>query len=151
VLKKFLLGLGVLLVAAQFVRPGRNESAGPGPDDITAKFPVPPEVSGLLQRACNDCHSNHTRYPWYAEVQPVRWWLDSHINDGKRHLNFSEFGAYPAKRAAKKLQAISDEVTERTMPLKSYTLVHADARLAPAEIKLLAGWAEALQEKIAAP
>jgi len=149
--KKILLLLFLLLVAIQFVRPARNDSAGAGPDDISVRHPVPADVNAVLQRACYDCHSNHTRYPWYAEVQPIRWWLDSHINDGKRHLNFSAFGAYTPQRAGKKLQAVSDEVTEHTMPLKSYTWVHSDARLTPAEIKLLAGWADALQEQIAAP
>ena len=149
--KKIFLGLVVLFVAAQFVRPPKNLAAGPGPNDIGLKHPVPAETQTLLRRACYDCHSNNTRYPWYAEVQPVRWWLDSHIDDGKRHLNFSEFGAYPAKRAAKKLEEISDEVTDHRMPLKSYTWVHAEARLTPAEVKQLTDWADAVREGIAVP
>jgi hypothetical protein len=149
-IKKIIAGLVVLLAAAQFVRPARNLSAAAGPDDLTAKHPVPARVLTVLQRACYDCHSNHTRYPWYAEVQPVRWWLDSHVNDGKRHLNFSEFGAYSAKRAGKKLEQVTDEVEQHNMPLRSYTWMHREARLTPEEITLLAGWADALRAEISA-
>ena len=148
-LKKIIVGLIILLAVAQFVRPEKNLSAGVSPNDITLKHPVPADVKNILQRACYDCHSNQTHYPWYAEVQPVAWWLDSHIKDGKRHLNFSEFAAYPAKRAAKKLTEVVDEVENHVMPLPSYTWVHPEARLTPAEIKLLVDWAEALGQEIA--
>ncbi len=150
-IKKIIAGLVVLLAAAQFVRPARNLSAAAGPDDLAARHPVPARVLAMLQRACYDCHSNNTGYPWYAEVQPVRWWLDSHVNDGKRHLNFSEFGAYSAKRAGKKLEQITDEVEQHDMPLRSYTWVHREARLTPEEIKLLAAWADDLRAEIVAP
>jgi len=150
-IKKIILGLVVLLAAAQFVRPARNQAAIPSPNDISVKHPVPSNVQALLHRACYDCHSNTTRYPWYAEVQPVRWWLDDHIADARRHLNFSEFGTYPAKRAAKKAEEIADNVAHREMPLKSYTWMHPEARLTPEEIKLVTEWAEKLHDEIAPP
>ena len=147
--KKILLGGVVLLVAAQFVRPEKNLSTSISPNDITLKHAVPAEVKTMLARACYDCHSNQTHYPWYAEVQPFAWWLDHHIQDGKRHLNFSEFATYPTKRAAKKLNQIADEVEQQEMPLKSYTRGHPEARLTPAEIKALVAWAENLSLEIA--
>lgn len=149
-LKKIIIGLILLLVAAQFVRPAKNQSTAVSPNDINLKHPVPAEVKAVLERACYDCHSNQTSYPWYAEVQPVAWWLDRHIKDGKRHLNFSEFGSYPAKRAAKKAAEVGEEVTQHEMPLSSYTWMHPEARLTPAEIKLLADWGENLSKAIAA-
>ena len=150
-IKKILLGLLGLLAAAQFVRPQKNLAAGTEPNDINSRHPVPPAVRTVLERACYDCHSNHTRYPWYAEVQPVGWWLNQHVNAGRRHLNFSEFGAYPARRAAKKMAQVADEVEQHTMPLKSYTWIHAAARLTPAESKLVVAWAESLQNEISGP
>jgi Haem-binding domain len=138
--------LGLILL--QFWRPPRNFAAGASPNDIAAKYPVPADVAALLRRACYDCHSNRTQYPWYAAVQPVRWWLDSHINDGKRHLNFSEFAGYSAKRAKSKIGEVADEVDQRHMPLRSYTWMHPEARLTPEEIRLLVAWAEDLQENI---
>jgi hypothetical protein len=145
--KKILLGLAAVAVAIQFVRPAKNDTPA-GPDDLAAKYPPPPAVKQILETACYDCHSNRTRYPWYAQLQPTGWWLASHINDGKRELNFSEFAAYAEHRRAKKLQAISDEVTDHSMPLKSYTWIHRDAKLTDAQIKLIAEWAESLAEKI---
>lgn len=145
-----LAGVVVLsvLIAIQFVRPALNQSAGPGPNDIAAKHPVPADVAALLRRACYDCHSNNTRYPWYAAVQPVGWWLASHVNDGKRHLNFSEFSTYSPKRAGDKLDEIIDEVEQKHMPLKSYTWAHPEARLTPEEIKLIVTWAEDLVAEV---
>jgi len=148
---KIIAGLVVGLLAAQLVRPARNLSVIPGPNDISVKQAVPPAVQGLLQRACYDCHSNNTKYPWYSEVQPVRWWLDSHIKDGKRHLDFSEFGTYTAKRANHKMKQTAEQVESGEMPLPSYTWMHPEARLTPQEVKLLADWARATEKLIPVP
>jgi hypothetical protein len=142
-IKKALLVLVVVLAAAQFIRPPRNLGTVAGPNFIGNQHPIPAATAQVLERACYDCHSNHTEYPWYANVQPVASWLAWHINDGKRHLNFSEFATYSAKRAGKKLEEIGDEVREGGMPLWSYTLAHANARLSDEDKKLLVGWAEA--------
>lgn len=150
-LKIVLLVFAVLLVGAQFVRPAKNLAPGtPGPDDLTVLRPPSAEVKAVLERACYDCHSNHTRYPWYAEIQPVGWWLANHVKEGKAHLNFSTFGTYPAKRQTRKLNELIDEVEEGNMPLTSYTLTHADARLTPAEIKALTAWAASVRDNLPA-
>jgi hypothetical protein len=148
-LKSVLLVFAVLLVGAQFIRPAKNIfPAAPGPGDLTVLRPPSPEVKAVLERACFDCHSNNTRYPWYAEIQPIGWWLADHVKEGKAHLNFSTFGTYPAKRQERKLNELMDEVEEEHMPLTSYRLVHADARLTPAEIKALTDWAAAVRENL---
>lgn len=138
---KILLGLGALLAVAQAIRPMNNHGIIAGPDHIAKLAPVPAEVDTLLRRACYDCHSNATTYPWYANVQPVGWWLEKHVRDGKRHLNFSEFATYSAKRATHKLEEMVEEVRERHMPLASYTWLHPQAKLSDAEVKTLVDWA----------
>jgi hypothetical protein len=148
-IKKILFGLAVAFVAIQFARPARNTSPGPGPNDITAKVTVPAEVQRVLIKACYDCHSDHTRYPWYAQVQPIGWWLASHIRDGKKHLNFSEFGAYSPKTADRKLRQIARNVDSAAMPLESYTWIHRDALLDQAETKLIDDWVDAARAQIA--
>ena len=149
-LKKILLGLAVLFVAIQFIRPAKNIAPRPSENDLADHYPTPPAVQQLLSVACYDCHSNTTRYPWYADIQPVGWWLASHVNDGKAHLNFSEFTTYSPKRAANKMDQLIDEVTDHEMPLASYRLGHPEARLTPAQTKLLADWADSVRQQIVA-
>ena len=148
-IKKVLPGLCLLLVAAQFIRPAKNISAAVDTADISGKFAVPPEVKRVLQNACYDCHSNRTRYPWYAEIQPIGWWLAKHVKDGKAHLNFSEFATYSPKRTADKLDQISDEVSQHVMPLFSYKWGHTEARLPAAEKEAVVTWGDNLHDEIA--
>lgn len=149
-LKKILLGFALLFVAIQFIRPEKNlSSAPPGKDDFIVRLAPPPEISQLLRTACYDCHSDNTRYPWYAEIQPAAWWLKSHIDDGNREFSFSGFGSYSAKKQAKKLAVVIDVVSDRTMPLKSYTWIHRDAIFTDAQLKTLTTWLEAAQDKLA--
>jgi len=149
-LKLTALLLGVVLLGLQLIRPERNLGDPEGPDSIVRHHEVPAEIRAVLARSCYDCHSNRTRYPWYAEVQPVRWWLDSHISDGKRHLNLSEFARYSAEKQLEKLDEIVDTVAiAKSMPLPSYTLVHRSAIPSPAEINAVADWAEELHDRIA--
>jgi hypothetical protein len=151
IIKCLLGGFAVLLLGSQFFRPEKNLSpGGPGPDDLTVLRPPSAEVKAVLQRACYDCHSNHTRYPWYAEVQPIAWWLAHHVKEGKSHFNFSTFGTYSAKRQARKLGELLDEVEEGNMPFTSYKLAHAEARLTPAETKALMDWAAAGRDNLPA-
>lgn len=148
---KILLGLAVVFLVIQFFRPAKNLAAVTpfaGQDDITVLHPPSPVVRQILAESCYDCHSNHTRYPWYAEIQPVGWWLEDHIKDGRRELNFSEFATYPVKRQIKKLDALGDEVRDHTMPLTSYTLIHRGARLTEEQAAALTQWADAVAEQI---
>lgn len=148
--KRAVLILFVLLVLIQFIRPARNLSAATSPNDITQIYRVPEPVKVLLSKACNDCHSNNTHYPWYTNVQPVGLWLQHHVNEGKHELNFSEFGAYPAKRQYHKLEEVAKQVKHDEMPLSSYLWVHSDAKLSDADKQLLINWANELRKVIAA-
>ena len=128
-MKKFLFILFIILIAIQFIRPAKNLSHNLLPTDIAHVYPVPQNVSVILKKACSDCHSNNTVYPGYAQIQPVGWWLNNHIREGKRELNLSEFGSYTIARQYKKLDDMADQVNKGEMPLSSYTLIHTNARL----------------------
>jgi hypothetical protein len=148
--KRILLVTAGLLLGIQLIRPHPNASTEPaGKDDFIVRYQPPPEVANVLRQACYDCHSNHTRYPWYAQVQPVGWWLAHHISEGKRELNFSVFGAYAAVRQAKKIDHMSDQVTNRSMPMPSYTWIHRDARLTDEQIRVFSEWCDSLHDQIA--
>lgn len=143
--KKILLALAAILVVIQFIRPERNTGEPDGANSIVTKYAVPDNVHAVLKQSCYDCHSNHTEYPWYANIQPVGWWIQfSHVNDGKRHLNFSEYATYNEKRSKRKFEEIADEVKEGGMPLSSYTMMHGNAKLTEEQSKLVIDWATAL-------
>ncbi len=153
-LKKIFKGLFYLLlmgfVIIQFFRPAKNKSEGASKNDISTLYAVPLDVQNILKTSCNDCHSNNTVYPWYAEIQPVGWWLNSHIEDGKKDLNFSEFATYRIRRQYKKLEEINELVKENEMPLDSYLWIHKDAKLSDQQKLTVANWVEAVRDSIRA-
>ena len=147
--KKIVLVLIVLLVVIQFIRPGRNGSVTASTNEISGYYSVPDTVAGILKRSCYNCHSNNTSYPWYTNIQPVGWWMQHHVNEGKDELNFSEFGGYTAKRQHHKMEEIAEQVKKGEMPLNSYLWVHTDARLSESEKEILIAWANELGKRIA--
>lgn len=149
-IKKILLILLVIFVIIQFFRPAKNISAQPMPNDIGMLYPVPQNVQTILNKACNDCHSNNTNYPWYAEVQPVAWWLNDHIQEGRGEFNFNEFKSYSLRKQYHKLEELVDQVKKDEMPLDSYTFIHTDAKLNTAEKKQLTGWATSIMDTMKA-
>src|SRR5690348_9264789 len=111
-LKKIVLLLLTAFIIIQFIRPAKNVSQTPDEAAIEKLYAVPADVETILKKACYDCHSNNTRYPWYNNIQPVTWWLNHHIQEGKGELNFSEFGKYTKEKQAKKLKKSAKEVQE---------------------------------------
>lgn len=149
--KKILLALGVVLVLIQFIRPAKNESDDKT-HDISTKYVVPTHVNHLLEVACNDCHSNKTTYPWYSQIQPVAWWMNHHVEDGKRHLNFSTFTSLPVAVQNHKFEETIEMVDEKEMPLESYTFLglHKEANLSEADRKAIVDWAKAQMDTLKA-
>ena len=143
--KKILITLVVLLVIIQFIHPERNKASGPQANSLATLITVPDNIKNILAKACNDCHSNNTRYPWYSHVQPVHWWMNNHVRDGKRHLNFDEYSNRPLRFQYDAMEEITDEIEEGEMPLDSYTWMHPDARLTEVEKKELIDWANKIR------
>ena len=139
-IKKILLALLVIFVIIQFFRPAKNKSEGPQANNIETQHAIPADVKTILQKACYDCHSNNTRYPWYNNIQPVAGWLAMHVKDGKKELNFDEFTNTPLRRQYHKLEEVEELVKEGEMPLPSYTWTHKDAILTDAEKNAIYAW-----------
>ena len=141
-LKKILIGLLVVLVLIQFFRPEKNNS-NDLTHDVSTKYKVPEEVSHILRVACNDCHTNKTNYPWYAQIQPVAWWLNDHVTEGKEHLNFSSFTQLPIAVQNHKFEEVIEVIDENEMPLESYTYLglHPEAKLTEDQKTTLKTWA----------
>ena len=144
------MALAGLLVILQFIRPTKNIAEVASQNDIIKQFHPPQEVESILRTSCYDCHSNSTRYPWYAEVQPVAWWLNNHIQDGKKELNFSEFASYRLRRQYRKLDEMTKQVNEGEMPLPSYLFIHTDAKLSQEQKDRLIAWANAMRDTMKA-
>jgi hypothetical protein len=149
--KKILLFLLAALVIIQFFRPKLdNNSTAANADNINNFANVPADIDQALKTSCYDCHSNKTTYPWYASVQPVGWWLQDHINDGKKELNFDEFGSYTPRRQYHKLEEIGDEVEHGEMPLSSYTIIHSNSKLSAEQKRQIVSWTEQLMNDMKA-
>ena len=136
----------VVFIGAQFVRPDRtNPPSSPGAS-LLAK--APPDVAAILDRACRDCHSNETRWPWYTNISPTSWLVANHVQHGREHFNFSEWTSIDEDEQDQLLGGICSLTQRERMPLPSYLLIHRDARLSPADVKSLCAWTEKMRDML---
>ena len=147
-IKKIAIGILIILIAAQFIQPTLNQGSATGPQDMSHAVSIPGNVMQVLKKSCFDCHSNHTTYPWYDRISPVSWWVADHVKDGKRELNFTEFSQYSIKKQIHKIEEIRETVEKREMPLKSYLVMHGDAKLTANDKNLLVEWSRKAEAEI---
>ena len=140
--------VGILFLLMQFVRPDRANPEFDPAGELQAVASVPGAVSTLLRTACYDCHSYETVWPWYAHVAPASWFLTRHVNEGRRHLNFSDWGNYPPSRADHKLEEVIEMVEEGEMPLSSYVPLHPEAKLSGDDRAAIVEWARGLRAEM---
>ena len=143
-MKKLVLIIVVVFILIQFVRPEKNNSNNEL-NAIATTVNVPNEVQEILKTSCNDCHSNNTEYPWYSEIAPVSWFLASHVYDGKEHLNFSEWALYNENQKNHIIEDLLEELEEKEMPLKSYLIVHENAKMTAEQYKVLISWVKTIK------
>ena len=153
--RKKLKRMAVIVAAAifaglQFTGPARTNPPSDEAQALEAMTEVPAEVSTVFARACNDCHSNKTVWPWYTRVAPASWFTVGHVNDGRSELNFSEWGSYGERMKQSRLSAICAHVKQGTMPLASYALVHQGVMPSPDEVRMICGWTEKESRRLAA-
>mgnify|MGYP003471637275 FL=1 len=133
--------LAVLVVAIvlviQVIPVERNVSTVPPGQSFEKTEKVPANVAAILKVSCYDCHSNNTRYPWYSELQPGAYFMAQHIKEGKEELNLDEFNDYSKRRKKAKIKSIISQIEKDEMPLKSYRMMHGNARLSADEKKEL--------------
>ncbi|MDD5140738.1 MAG: heme-binding domain-containing protein [Verrucomicrobiales bacterium] len=152
VMKKKLKWIFVALVGVsgllQLTNPARTNP--PVVNDLIATTAPPPPVAALLHAACYDCHSHETKWPWYSRVAPASWLVAGDVNEGREHLNFSNWPTNQPDRAARRLGNMSERIGYREMPPKKYTLLHPEARLTDADRKELTSWLDAEAERLRA-
>jgi len=138
----------VAFVGIQFIPTTRNQSDTVPVTDFMLVNNVPENIQNKLQVSCYDCHSNNTQYPWYNKIQPVAWFLEDHIKEGKAELNFSKWDSLSNRRKASKLRSIVKQIEAGEMPLHSYTLIHKEAAFSEEEAKEVINFMTQLKDNL---
>lgn len=139
--RKILVPIVLVLGAVQFI-PHEHPQTETVEADKLATDNI--EVQNILDKACMDCHSNETNYPWYAEVTPINFWLDHHIEEGREHVNFSEWNSLSNADRKHAIKETIEVIEKKEMPLWSYWIVHWDAKLTDAERETLVNYFKSL-------
>jgi hypothetical protein len=135
-------------VIIQFFRMPRTNPAIDPNQTIESHLQVSPQAAAIMDRSCNDCHSNKTRWPWYANVAPVSWFVIGHVDDGRRDMNFSNWGSYDKDKQSRRLRDMCELVQDGEMPLSTYTPLHPGSTLSAEDKKMLCDWANAERARI---
>ncbi|MBL1216145.1 MAG: heme-binding protein [Planctomycetes bacterium] len=125
----------VALVAIQFVPVERTNPA------VSMEVDAPADVVAVLKQSCYDCHSNETTWPWYSKVAPVSWLVAHDVEEGREHVNFSEWDTYSAEDRRKIAEEAYEEAEEGKMPIWFYVMLHGDAKLSDSDLASLKAWA----------
>lgn len=138
-----LIFFGLQLTSPERTNPEFDESR-----TLQSTTDVPPDISAVFARSCNDCHSNLTNWKWYTHIAPISWFAVGHVNDGRSELNFSEWGDYGKRMKKTRLVALCYQVEKGLMPLSSYVPAHPEAALSGDEVKMICEWAEKESKQI---
>jgi hypothetical protein len=149
ILRWLVIVLACLFLVAQFIRPAKTNPPTDQMLALESRTGVTPQVTAILDRSCTDCHSNKTRWPWYANVAPVSWLVIDDVNEARQDMNFSEWGRYDLRDQAAKLNQICREVSAGAMPLASYRPMHPGSKLSAEDVKTLCDWTSAERSRIA--
>lgn len=136
-------------VVSQFFGPAKTNPTSNPSQSVESRLQVTPPVAAILERSCNDCHSNKTRWPWYSNVAPVSWLVIGDVNEGRQNMNLSEWGRYTQRDVDGLLKQICREVKSGGMPLPIYKPLHPGAKLSPEDVKTLCDWTDAERNRIA--
>jgi len=127
----------VLFAAAQLIRPDRVNPPIVAGHTIEAQVGNPNGMVAVLDRACGDCHSNGTVWPWYSEVAPVSWLMAYGVKEGRKAVNFSEWTTYDAARQRQLLAAACADVSANRMPGSAWISLHPEARLSSRDVETI--------------
>ena len=135
------IGLAILVIevaARPFFRPAGIPSDPAARVDVAGRVPSP--VLSTLRRACFDCHSDETRWPWYSALPGAYWLMRNDVNRGRGQLNLSRWSRYNRFDRADLLDKMCEKAASRDMPLWQYRILHPEARLGDADIAALCAW-----------
>ncbi len=148
IVKYLFIGFLLVIILIQFIPTHLPKNNTDHSNDIVQNENPPNDIKIILSKACYDCHSNQTVYPWYSYVAPVSWLVAKDTRDGRDELNFSDWADLSKRKKIKILNEVAEEVEEDKMPLKIYTLIHRDAILSEEEISALIAWTKLQSDKL---
>ena len=137
-----------IVIIIQLIPSGKPDVIDVNKDDLLINNHMPDSVSHVLKSACYDCHSNETKYPWYAYVAPVSWLVGRDTRVGRENLNFSDWESLSKVDKAKLLDDITEEIEDGNMPMPIYVLMHPEAKLAMSDRDMIMNWADDFGEKL---
>lgn len=142
-LKKLVIGLGLATLAAlggSLIHPF-GPAASPGKDrPIFDDATIDPKTLAIFERACQNCHSERTEWPWYAHLAPVSWMIARDVHQARAHVNMSNWRSYSTEDRIRLLSEIGSAVRNRAMPLPRYLLLHPEARISSEERQQIYQW-----------
>jgi len=147
-LKKIAILILGIFILIQLIRIDQNSSTIDKGQDFATNEAIPADVRAIIKRSCYDCHSLETKYPWYANVAPVSWWIKGHINEGRKMINFSTWEAYNNDEKSRKLVNSMAYIKPDMMPLPSYVSQHPEAKLSIKDKKILKDWMREEAERL---
>lgn len=148
--KIFLITVAVLAVGfltIQFFQPAKNRSPVTE-NDFIKQINAPEDIKEKIKVSCYDCHSNQTKYPWYNKVAPLSWIIADHVKNGKKEINFSEWGHLSKRKKIGVLSGISEVLGDGSMPLESYIKLHKEAHFTGEEVERITTWTESAMEEV---
>ena len=148
ILKYILYGIIAIFFLIQFVPNDLPENNNDLTNDIVLTEKAPEDVKLILSKACYDCHSNQTTYPWYSYVAPASWLVAKDTKEGREELNFSNWADLSKRKKIKILNEMAEEIEKKNMPLEVYTVVHKDAILSEEEIQTISNWTKSVSTEI---
>lgn len=148
-LKRILLLLLVVFAVMQFIQIDVSipEDASSKTDFLT-KYNPPADIAKLVKEGCYDCHSYKTEYKWYMHVAPVSWLTKGHVEDGRKHLNFSDWDGYEFRKKVHKLEECHEELAGYEMPISGYITMHQEADFTVDERAKLVNWFKKMESTI---
>ncbi len=147
-MKKVLWIVIAVLVIIQFITVDKTNPPVQQDKDFLTMIKAPTKIGNILKNACYDCHSSETKYPWYFNIAPVSWILKNHVNEGRRRINFSNWGDYNTDKQAIRLDRCIEAINEGEMPLSAYVTMHSEANLSDIQKKELIGWFKSVKDSL---
>jgi hypothetical protein len=149
-LKIGVIAIGLAVVASSFIHPHGPVKTTRSNAPLIAGAVAPSEVTGILERSCQNCHSGRTEWPWYSYVAPLSWLIEGDVHDGRSHMNLSDWGAYTEEQKVELLTKMGVEVRNHRMPLPKYLKLHPQAALSADDVTRLYTWAQDERRRVKA-